>query len=131
MKTYTAWIFLIEGGSKLWKTDEERLSNKEILEQYLAPNGFHGRVTDVKGGVLYYEVDPQVMNMKDFYTWTDFLSVGKVPSTDMDIWRPFLWVGETPGKEDEYVWRAEVKAAGKLAFLDDFWSVCGTAQEPK
>lgn len=123
VKLWTAWVFLSEGGTKLWKTDEESLSNKEIIELYLAPNGFHGRVVAVKGGVLYYEVNPDAMNMDDFYTWTEFLASGKVPSAGIDIWRPFLWLGDVPGGEDEYMWRAEMKSVGKLAFLDELWSV--------
>ena len=115
-----------EGGTKLWKTDEDSLSNKEIIEQYLAPNGFHGRVTCVKGGVLYYEVNADSMNMNDFYTWTEFLANGNAPTSGIDIWRPFLWLGDEPGADDEYLWRAEVKS-GKLAFLDNFWQVAKQA----
>ena len=145
MKMFTAWIFLTEGGTKLWKTDEDCLSNKEILEQYLTPNGFHGRVKCVqscakahdctsagtckcpaaKGDVLYYEVNPDAMNMNDFYSWTEFLASGRTPSADIDIWRPFFWLGEKPGQDDEFLWRAEMKSVGKLAFLDDFWSAVG------
>ncbi len=128
MKMYTAWIFLTEGGTKLWKTDEDNLTNKEILEQYLTPNGFHGRVKCAKGDVLYYEVNPDAMNMNDFYSWTEFLASGRTPSTDIDIWRPFFWLGEKPGlpgQDDEFLWRAEMKSVGKLAFLDDFWSAVG------
>ena len=123
VKIWTAWIFMSEGGTKLWKTDEDSISNKEMIEQYLAPNGFYGRVTCAKGGVLYYEVNPDTMNMCDFYIWTEFLASGNTPTSGIDIWRPFLWLGDKPGCDDEYLWRAEVKSAGKLAFLDDFWQV--------
>lgn len=124
-----------EGGTKLWKTDEDTLSNKDIIEQYLVPNGFYGRVisppvskqsvskASAKSGVLYYEVNPDMMNMSDFYTWTEFLASGNVPTSDIDIWRPFLWLGDTPGGDDEYLWRAEVKSAAKVSFLDDFWQI--------
>lgn len=152
VKIWTAWIFLAEGGTKLWKTDEETLSNKEIIEQYLAPNGFHGRVTcvtpgtgvpgvasalpsekqaAVRGGVLYYEVNPSAMNMSDFYTWTEFLATGSAPAAGVDIWRPFLWLGDEPGVDDEYLWRAEMKSVGKLGFLDEFWEVVARVGLPK
>jgi hypothetical protein len=89
------WVFLSQGGKKAWKTDEPgTLTNKFIESNYLIPNGFVGKSICVKGDCLYFRVDPGAMNMGDFYTWTEFLKAGKPIPSDIDIWRPFVWVDD-------------------------------------
>ena len=118
---WKAWIFLSEGGTKLWKTDEDGLSIEEIIDQYLKPNGFCGTVKSVKDGVIYYEVNPKEMKLDDFYSWKDFLECANIPRLDIDLWRPFIWLG----KDDEFMWNNEIKSFGKLGWLEEFWkSVC-------
>jgi len=90
--TKIAWVFLSQGGKKAWKTDEPgALTNKFIETNYLIPNGFIGKSMCVKGGCLYFRVDPAAMNIADFYTWTDFLKIGKPIPSEIEIWRPFIW----------------------------------------
>jgi len=99
------WVFLSQGGKKGWKTDEPgTLTNKFIETNYLIPNGFVGKSICVKGGCLYFRVDPAAMNMSDFYTWTDFMKAGKPIPSDIDIWRPFVWV-------DDEGWSKEAESA--------------------
>jgi|LauGreDrversion4_2_1035121.scaffolds.fasta_scaffold323544_2 hypothetical protein len=99
------WVFLSQGGKKGWKTDETgTLTNKFIETNYLIPNGFVGKSICVKGDCLYFRVDPGAMNMGDFYTWTEFLKAGKPIPSDIDIWRPFVWV-------DDDGWSKEAESA--------------------
>ena len=99
------WVFLSQGGKKGWKTDEPgNLTNKFIETNYLIPNGFVGKSICVKGDCLYFRVDPGAMNMGDFYTWTEFLKAGKPIPSDIDIWRPFVWV-------DDEGWSKEAESA--------------------
>ena len=99
------WVFLSQGGKKAWKTDESgTLTNKFIETNYLIPNGFVGKSICVKGDCLYFRVDPGAMNMGDFYTWTEFLKAGKPIPSDIDIWRPFVWV-------DDDGWSKEAESA--------------------
>jgi len=99
------WVFLSQGGKKGWKTDETgTLTNKFIETNYLIPNGFVGKSICVKGDCLYFRVDPGAMNMGDFYTWTEFLKAGKPIPSDIDIWRPFVWV-------DDEGWSKEAESA--------------------
>ena len=99
------WVFLSQGGKKGWKTDEiGTLTNKFIENNYLIPNGFVGKSICVKGDCLYFRVDPSAMKMSDFYTWTEFLKMGKPIPSDIDIWRPFVWV-------DDEGWNNEAEKA--------------------
>ena len=99
------WVFLSQGGKKGWKTDEPgNLTNKFIETNYLIPNGFVGKSICVKGDCLYFRVDPGAMNMGDFYTWAESLKAGKPIPSDIDIWRPFVWV-------DDEGWSKEAESA--------------------
>ena len=115
-KAQTAWIFL-ECGKKLWETENKKLTNKQVINEYLIPNGFVGRCVCVKENVMYFEVDPSKMKMSEFYTWTDFLSEEKPIPQNLDIWRPFLLLGEPA---DDYFWKSE---AEYFPFLNSFWSL--------
>jgi hypothetical protein len=111
-----AWIFLMKGGKVVWETEEKgKITNKFIIDTYLKPNGFVGRCTCVKEDTMYYEVDPAAMKMTDFYSWVDFLKDAKPIPSDVDIWRPFVWM-------DDYGWKAEI-ACSKMSFLEKFFDV--------
>ena len=103
--TKITWIFLSQGGKKAWKTDEPGTLTKKFIENtYLIPNGFVGKTICVKGDALYFLVDPAAMAMGDFYTWTEFLKAGKPIPSNIDIWRPFVWV-------DDEGWSKEAESA--------------------
>ena len=98
----------------LWNTDEKVVSQKNILEMYLHPNGLYGSIKCVKGGVVYYEIDTTKTNLGDFYTWGEVLEKGGVPDT-LDIWRPFFYmedINKEDGNEIGNFW--EDVGAGKL-----------------
>jgi hypothetical protein len=120
---WTAWIFLRNGGKDLWETDEKgTVPNKTVIKKYLTENGFAGQCTCVKGDIMYFKVDCSAMKMSDFYKLTDFIGAGKPVPNDIDIWRPFFWVGEERlGEDDAYSWNTEAALAGKFTFVD--WKV--------
>lgn len=127
---WTAWIFMRNGGKDIWETDEKGVvPNKTIVKNYLTENGFLGTVTCVKENVMYFKVDPAAMKMGDFYKLTDFTAAAKPVPETVDIWRPFFWVGNDLGADDEYYWKDEVvqmgqmSHTGQLGFLDSFWKV--------
>lgn len=112
--TYTAWIFMKNGGKTSWETDEKgKVTTKFIVDNYLTPNGFVGSLNCVKGDYMYFEVDPAAMKLTDFYKWTDFLRDGRSPPSDLDIWRPFIWVA------NDQAWASEIQ----YDFLKDFWGL--------
>lgn len=90
------WIFLLHGGSTVWKTDTHGSAEtvEDIVQSYLLENGFHGTpFYNEKEDILFYKIDPIVTKMKDFYFWNEFIKEDKpIPST-LDIWRPFFFLG--------------------------------------
>jgi len=115
MAVSTAHIFMTAGGTKRWETDERSLTPKEVVDMYLTPNGFKGFVIGVKGDTVYFQVDTESMDMGNFYTWAEILAKGEEVPHDIDVWRPFFWIGEAsgkPGVADEYCWEGS-----------DFWEV--------
>jgi len=122
-KLWTAWVFMRNGGKDLWETDEKGVvANKTVIKNYLTENGFVGRCVCVKGGSMYFKVDPAAMKMGDFYKLTDFIGKGQAVPGDTDIWRPFFWVGKDRlGEDDEYSWNTEGRGGLGSAFLD--WKV--------
>ena len=104
--TKITWVFLSQGGKKAWKTDEPGSLTKKFIETtYRIPNAFVGKTSCVKGDVLYFQVDPAAMAMGDFYTWTEFLKSGKPIPSDIDIWRPFVFL------EGDEGWKKEAESA--------------------
>jgi hypothetical protein len=127
-KQWTLWCFLTEGGTALWKTDEDSISESEILTDYLTPNGFVGTSRGVIQNTLFFEVDPSKTSFCDFYIWTEFLAKGQEPPAEGDVWRPFQWVGsEVLGQDDAWKWKAaseQLKLKG-WGTLDSLWYVLG------
>jgi len=120
-KLTTAWIFMAKGGIRAWETDEPKLSEKEVVDLYLNPNGLHGKILCMKENTVYFEVDCKKTKLTDFYNWTDFLDKGESVPPELDIWRPFVWVSDTnvsPSKKDAWGWEGEVKDI----HIQKFWS---------
>ena len=120
-----AWIFTTDGGSNIWQTDEETLSEESILQDYLEPNGFIGTSKGIIENCLVFQVDPDKTNLSDFYTWTDFLGKGQIPPLSCDVWRPFQWISDTSPGEDKDVWgwrmQAEKLSLGNFGSLEKVW----------
>jgi hypothetical protein len=123
-KLWTAWVFMKNG---IWETDREdsKKSPKEIIEEYLEPNGFFGRFVCVKDDCLLFEVDPGLTKLGDFYTWNDMLGGRGLNKDNSDMWRPFIWCGETCGGSDDWGWEEETSkvSLGKFGSVSKLWKV--------
>jgi len=121
-KVWTAWVFLQDGGQKVWYADETSI--EEIKREYLEPNNFIGEIC-VKGDCVLVKIDPVKTKLSDFYIWTEFLARGEqIPKCD--LWRPFVWIGElNPGVSDDWEWNEECKKLplGQFGSLFRFWSL--------
>ena len=115
---WTLWIFLSNG--IVWETDEEKCSEKFILDNYLTPNGLFGK-SKIIGNTLFCELNEKT-DINNFYTWTEFLKKeAEIPK--VDLFRPFCWVGDSIGEKDDWGWYEECEEVtlGK-AKLIDLWS---------
>lgn len=120
-KLTTAWIFMAKGGAKFWETDEPSLKPDEVVQGYLEPNGLRGKIFCVKDNTVYFEVNLDTTKVADFYTWTEFLEKGETVPCDLDVWRPYMWIGDTdksPSDKDSWGWDGEVRDAQ----IQKFWT---------
>ena len=118
----TLWLFLTNG--LVWETDEETCSEEFIIENYLTPNGLFGK-GKIVNGTLYFELDDRT-NMNNFYTWTEFLEKeAEIPK--MDLFRPFIWLGESIGVRDEWGWYEECEkvSLGKIGLIQIWVEIAG------
>ena len=103
----TIQVFLSNGGTSVWTTEpDEPTTSKYIEETYLHPNGLFGKLHRVeKEGICYVEIDRTRTTLSDFYTWTEFLKRGETVRKDVDLWRPFAWLGIQG--EDSWGWTTQ------------------------
>lgn len=118
------WVFMTAGGKQVWETDAED-SEKPVdtlVQEYCIENELLGSVKKSNDEVILYELETLGSS---FYTWNDFLVKNQSPTTDSEVWRPFFWIGEMPGKEDEYEWLTACQkiSLGKFGTLDKLWLV--------
>lgn len=119
-KLWKAWVFLANGGKQVWETDEP-CSVKEVVANYLIPNGFLGEVVHSTSTCVYFKIDKS-MDFSNLYTWKEFLERTE-DIADVPVLRPFIWVGHTPGVKDDWGWSeqcAEV-SLGKYGTLEMLW----------
>lgn len=102
---------------------ESSKHQKEVINNYLAPNGFAGKTRyDKKANCMYMEITPTT-DFSDLYTWTEMLKEAKDIPREF-ILRPFVWIGDSPGEVDEWGWREQCEkvslgAYGSIATLWD------------
>jgi hypothetical protein len=120
---WTLWIFL-SNGKTVWETDEEKCSEKFILENYLTPNGLFGK-SKIIGNTLFCELNEKT-NIENFYTWTEFLKK-EVEIPKLDLFRPFCWVGDSIGEKDDWGWYEECEEVtlGKAKLIQIWTTIAG------
>ncbi len=107
---WIVWVFLSEGGTHVWQTDEESPTQDFVLSEYFEPNGMFGQVKLFTESVCLYEIDPARTQFSDFYMWQDFLQKQQPIPKTCDVWRPFFWIGTKEfGTQDEWQWQAEAE----------------------
>lgn len=120
---WTLWIFLSNGKS-VWETDEEKCSQQFIVDNYLTPNGLFGKVKII-GNTLYCELNEKT-DINNFYTWTEFLKK-EVEIPKVDLFRPFIWLGESIAQRDDWGWYEECEqiSLGKINLLEVWTQISG------
>jgi hypothetical protein len=124
-KLWKAWVFLANGGKQVWETDEP-CSVKEVVDNYLTPNGFLGTVVHSTKTCVYFKIDKS-MDLSNLYTWKEFLEKAE-DVADVPVLRPLIWVGDKPGVKDDWGWSeqcAEV-SLGKYGSLEKLWERIGS-----
>jgi len=134
--TWKAWVFLGNGGTQVWsdaadtrrgdaadtRRGGEENKVKDIIENYLTPNGFTGKTRhDKKGNCVYMEISPNT-DFSDLYTWTEMLKDAMDIPNEF-ILRPFVWIGDTPGVSDEWGWREQCEkvSLGTYGTIATLW----------
>ena len=108
------WLFLAQGGTQVWKTDEQTPTPEYIVREYLEANGLYGTAC-VKGDCLYYEIDTIKTNKNSFYTWLD------EGVEELECWRPFFWLGDA---SDTWGWAeiAREMSLGSFGSFERIWN---------
>lgn len=88
-------LFLAHGGKALWRTDEQSLTEKQIQEDYLLPNGIIAEKILLQKDIAFVEVNPEKTHLEDFYTWEEALTNPARP----ECWRTYWFFTDTQGAE--------------------------------
>ena len=125
----TLWIFL-SNGKTVWETDEEICTEKFIIDNYLTPNGLFGKVRKIVNGTLYFELNEKT-KIDKFYTWTEFLQK-EIEIPKVDLFRPFIWLGDTIGERDDWGWYEECEqiCLGKIGLIE-IWNAVKNSESSK
>ena len=115
-------IFLDKAGKQSWGTDNDTLySEKELLQEYLEPNGLAARriIIDKKNKVALIEVDQEKILLNEFYNWDEALAMPSKP----ECWRSFYFFKDTYGDDwwtPKNILDAEIQGLGPVhsLFLD-------------
>lgn len=100
-------LFLSSAGKSVWKTDEPGLlSEKDIRENYLEPNGFvvTKLVIEKQNQTAWIRIDQTKTKLSEFYTWEEALQSSSKP----ECWRHFYWMRDEKGSH----WWSPTGAAG-------------------
>jgi len=125
--TWKAWVFMANGGKELWISEANEANEasekvKDVVANYLTPNGFTGKTRhDKKGNCLYMEIS-QNTDFSDLYTWGEMLKDAKDIPNEF-ILRPFVWIGDSPGAVDEWGWREQCESVslGPYGTIATLW----------
>lgn len=119
--TWKAWVFLGNGGTEVWMSEADE-TPKDVINNYLTPNGFTGKTRyDKKANCLYMEISPNT-DFSDLYTWTEFMKDAKDIPKEF-ILRPFVWIGDSPGLSDDWGWREQCEKVplGSYGSIATLW----------
>ena len=88
-------VFLAQAGRTLWQTDEPSVSEAQLKEEYLLPNGLIPKQIIILGQIAYVEIDKDKTNRNDFYTWDEALQNPGKP----ECWKLFSFFEDEKGAE--------------------------------
>lgn len=118
-------------GQNIWETEEDTITKKQLIDNYLTPNGIFGEIV-LKGSVWIVKVSDKT-NISEFFSWKDSLAESKPPEAQ-EIWRPFIWLGDKePGVEDDWGWDEECSLTrlGKFGSVLDLWKILPIEKETR
>lgn len=88
-------LFLANAGKSFWRTEEESVNQRELVEEYLEPNGFCIDAIHFEKDTVFIKVDPSKMNLNDFYTWEEAMKNPQKP----ECWRHFYFFKDQVGAD--------------------------------
>lgn len=111
-------LFLSHAGKSIWTPDESgTLNEATIYEDYCQPNGFVVESIRMQGtSIAFIQVNPQKMNLSDFYTWDEALQIPAKP----ECWRKFYFIQDKDGAEwwsPKGLFEAEIQGFGNISEL--------------
>jgi len=111
-------LFLSHAGKSIWTPDESgTLNEATIYEDYCQPNGFVVESIRMQGtSIAFIQVNPQKMNLSDFYTWDEALQITAKP----ECWRKFYFIQDKDGAEwwsPKGLFEAEIQGFGNISEL--------------
>jgi hypothetical protein len=120
---HTAWIFMLQGGSQIWETEEANLTFDEIDRLYFKPNGLSGKLFSIHENIVLYEIDQTQTKLSDFYVWNEFLSKEEPISQTKDIWRPFFYLDTVDTDNWDWKQQTETIIFPKFGSIQKFWKL--------
>jgi hypothetical protein len=115
---YKLMVFLDKAGKQSWSTEGESPTEKELINDYLEPNGFVAKkiVIHSNRSLALIEVDQEKLSLNDFYNWDEALAMQAKP----ECWRPFYFFKDRNGDDwwsPKHILDAEVQGLGSIYFL--------------
>lgn len=86
---------MANGGKSFWQTEEATVSEKQLQEEYLQPNGFVAKRIVLAPTLVYVEIDPVQTPLQDFYTWEEAQTLSK----RVECWRSYYFFKDTTGAD--------------------------------
>ncbi len=80
-------VFLSNSGKTFWQTEESTVTEKQLQEDYLQPNGFVWRRILFTPSIVYVEIDPEKTPLQDFYMWEE----AQKSTQRLECWRSFYF----------------------------------------
>jgi hypothetical protein len=88
-------VFLSHSGKSVWQTDESSVTEKQLQEEYLQPNGFVDTNIHFTPQIVYVEIDPFKTPLHDFYTWEEANQLQK----KVECWRSYYFFKDATGAD--------------------------------
>lgn len=117
-------VFLSHAGKSLWKTEESgMLSEKQIREDYLDPNGLDAKhiVLDANAQAAWIYVDETKTKISEFYSWEEALASPQKP----ECWRNVYWMRDAQGC---HWWSPKGIASAELPEIGSFDTILETVE---
>lgn len=86
-------VFLSNSGKTVWQIEETTVTEQQLQEEYLQPNGFVWKQIVFTPSIVYVEIDPDKTSLQDFYTWEE------AQNQRVECWRSFYFFKDATGSD--------------------------------